>query len=180
MQRSRTLAATPTGGRDGHGLVAEGLTKRFGARSAVSGASLTVDYGEVFGFLGPNGAGKTTTVRLLGTLLVPSAGSAVIAGVPLSPENGVEIRRRISLMPESPGLYPRLTVAENLEYFAGLYELPDVGERIDRTLLSFGVIHASTTLALGLGAALLLEDALGWRLVSVVFDRERLVTGVRS
>jgi ABC-2 type transport system ATP-binding protein len=117
-----------------YALEVEGLTKRFGERTAVSDLSFSVEHGEVFGFLGPNGAGKTTTVRTLGTLLVPSAGSAVVAGLQLTPENGVEIRRRISIMTESPGLYLRLTVKENLECFAGLYELRDVRNRIDRVL----------------------------------------------
>ncbi len=117
-----------------HALVAEGLTKRFGERLALSDISFTVEHGEVFGFLGPNGAGKTTTVRTLGTLLVPSGGSAVVAGLPLAPKNGVEIRRRISIMPESSGLYLRLSVRENLECFAGLYELRNTRERIDRAL----------------------------------------------
>ena len=75
----------------------------------------------MFGFLGPNGAGKTTTVRMLGTLIAPTSGSAAVAGIPLVPANGVEIRQRIAVMPENPGLYLRLTVAENLEFFAGLY-----------------------------------------------------------
>ena len=102
--------------------------------------SFTVDYGEVFGFLGPNGAGKTTTVRTLGTLLTPSAGSAIVAGLPLTKANGVEIRRRIAIMPESPGLYLRLTVAENLRCFAGLYELPNTRERIDRALRAVNLL----------------------------------------
>ena len=72
-----------------------------------------------------NGAGKTTTVRTLGTLIAPTSGSATVAGIPLTPENGVEIRRRISIMPESPGLYLRLSVVENLECFADLYEVPE-------------------------------------------------------
>jgi ABC-2 type transport system ATP-binding protein len=58
----------------------------------------------------------------------------MVAGIPLAPENGVEIRRRISIMPESPGLYLRLTVAENLECFADLYEARDPGDRVDRAL----------------------------------------------
>jgi ABC-2 type transport system ATP-binding protein len=110
------------------------LSKDFGGRHAVTDISFSVARGEVFGLLGPNGAGKTTTVRILGTLIAPSSGSAVVAGIPLEPANGVEIRRRISIMPEVPGLYLRLTVAENLECFAGLYELADAGERIDRAL----------------------------------------------
>src|ERR1035437_5256944 len=115
-------------------LAADHLTKRFGGRTAFEDVSFTVAAGEVFGFLGPNGAGKTTTVRTLGTLIAPSSGSAIVAGIPLSAENGPAIRSRISIMPESPGLYLRLTVMENLECFAGLYELDDVRGRIDRAL----------------------------------------------
>jgi ABC-2 type transport system ATP-binding protein len=115
-------------------LSVEQLSKRFGDRIAFDDVSLEVGHGEVFGFLGPNGAGKTTMVRTLGTLLSPTSGSATVAGIPLTPENGVAIRQHISIMPESPGLYLRLTVAENLECFADLYEAPDPTDRIDRAL----------------------------------------------
>jgi ABC-2 type transport system ATP-binding protein len=115
-------------------LSAHGLSKRFGDRIAFEDVSFEIGRGEVFGFLGPNGAGKTTAVRTLGTLIAPTSGSAVVAGIPLVPANGVEIRRRISIMPESPGLYLRLSVAENLRCFADLYETPDPGDRIDRAL----------------------------------------------
>ena len=134
---------TPAPGQwpSGHGAVeAEGLTKRFGARTACEDVTFSIDHGEVFGFLGPNGAGKTTTVRTLGTLLAPTSGSAMVAGLPLTPENGVEIRSRISIMPESPGLYLRLTVAENLSYFVGLYELSDGRARIERALKAVNLI----------------------------------------
>jgi ABC-2 type transport system ATP-binding protein len=115
-------------------LAVEHLTKRFGTRLAVDDVSFTVGAGEVFGFLGPNGAGKTTTVRMLGTLIAPSSGAASVAGLPLEEENGVEIRQRIAVMPENPGLYLRLTVAENLDLFAGLYELDRPAARIERAL----------------------------------------------
>jgi ABC-2 type transport system ATP-binding protein len=115
-------------------LQVAGLTKRFGDRLAVDGISFSVATGEVFGFLGPNGAGKTTTVRMLGTLIAPTTGSAIVAGLPLTPANGVEIRQRIAVMPESPGLYLRLTVAENLGFFAGLYGTRDTTARIRRAL----------------------------------------------
>jgi ABC-2 type transport system ATP-binding protein len=115
-------------------LAVDRLTKRFGDRVAFQDVSFEVGYGEVFGFLGPNGAGKTTTVRTLGTLIAPTSGSATVAGVPLGPENRVEIRRRIAIMPESPGLYLRLSVTENLECFADLYQVPDARDRIDRAL----------------------------------------------
>ncbi|MFI5691538.1 ABC transporter ATP-binding protein [Kribbella sp. NPDC051586] len=115
-------------------LSADRLSKRFGDRVAFEDVSFEIGYGEVFGFLGPNGAGKTTTVRTLGTLLTPTSGSATVAGLPLTPDNGVEIRRQISIMPESPGLYLRLTVLENLRCFADLYEVPAASERIDQVL----------------------------------------------
>jgi ABC-2 type transport system ATP-binding protein len=120
--------------RSGPALSVHGLGKRFGERVAFEGVSFEIGYGEVFGFLGPNGAGKTTTVRTLGTLIAPTSGTATVAGLPLTPENGVAIRQRIAIMPESPGLYLRLTVAENLECFAGLYALPDARQRIERAL----------------------------------------------
>ncbi len=120
--------------RDGPALVVSGLTKRFGERVAFEDVTFEIAYGEVFGFLGPNGAGKTTTVRTLGTLIAPSAGTATVAGIPLTPENGVEIRRRIAIMPENPGLYERLTVGENLECFAELYDVPDARARIEQAL----------------------------------------------
>ncbi len=125
-------AALPA--RDGPALRVSGLTKRFGDRAAFEDVSFEVARGEVFGFLGPNGAGKTTTVRTLGTLIAPTSGSAEVAGIPLSPQNGEAIRRRISVMPENPGLYARLTVRENLELFASLYGLRSPGERIAMAL----------------------------------------------
>jgi ABC-2 type transport system ATP-binding protein len=118
----------------GVALSVSGLGKRFGDRVAFDGLSFEIAYGEVFGFLGPNGAGKTTTVRTLGTLIAPTSGTGTVAGIPLTPENGVEIRRRIAIMPETPGLYQRLSVAENLECFADLYEVRDPDARIERAL----------------------------------------------
>ena len=128
------------GSMDRSALVVEQLSKRFGDRVAFDDVSFEVGYGEVFGFLGPNGAGKTTTVRTLGTLIAPTSGSATVAGIPLSAENGPAIRARISIMPESPGLYLRLTVVENLQCFAGLYELDDIRGRIERALRAVNVL----------------------------------------
>ncbi len=140
------------------------LTKDFDGRTAVADVSFTVACGEVFGFLGPNGAGKTTIVRTLGTLIAPASGSATVAGIPLTPENGVEIRRRISIMPESPGLYLRLSVIENLECFADLYEVPDSKDRIDRALRAVDLADrandACGTLSKGLRQRVALARAL--------------------
>src|SRR5579863_3567779 len=123
------------------------LTKVFGGRAAVSEVSFSVAVGEVFGFLGPNGAGKTTTVRILATLISPTAGSAMVAGIPVGPEGAAEIRQRIAVMPESPGLYQRLTVTENLEYFARLYGLPRRRERITEALAAVGIADRAHDLA---------------------------------
>jgi ABC-2 type transport system ATP-binding protein len=95
-----------------------------------------VGAGEVFGFLGPNGAGKTTTVRVLATLIAPSEGSAEVAGIDVGGPDGSELRGRIAVMPESPGLYLRLSVQDNLEFFAGLVGVPQplVGTRVREAL----------------------------------------------
>ncbi len=140
------------------------LGKHFGERVAFEGVTFDVGYGEIFGFLGPNGAGKTTTVRTLGTLVAPTSGTAAVAGLPLTPDNAVRIRQRISIMPESPGLYLRLSVAENLECFAGLYEAPDPAERISSALravhLADRARDACGTLSKGLRQRVALARAL--------------------
>src|SRR5438105_3263341 len=121
------------------------LTKRFGSRTAIEDVTFDVAAGEVFGFLGPNGAGKTTTVRLFSTLVRPTAGTAEVAGIPVSEETGAEIRSRIAVMTETPGLYLRLTVFDNLEYFAGLYGIPrrDARARIMAALDAVGMARRS-------------------------------------
>ena len=124
---------------DDPALSVRSLTKRFGDRVAYQEVSFEVGRGEVFGFLGPNGAGKTTMVRTLGTLIAPSSGAATVAGLDLTPANGVAIRRRIAIMPEAPGLYLRLSVRDNLACFADLYEIPDPPDRIRQALDTVGL-----------------------------------------
>jgi ABC-2 type transport system ATP-binding protein len=115
-------------------IVVEHLTKQFGQRVAFEDVSFSVRRGEVFGFLGPNGAGKTSTVRTLSTLVVPTSGTASVAGIALDGKHDIEIRQRIAVMTEVPGLYLRLSVSENLVFFAGLYGYRDAQPRIDRAL----------------------------------------------
>jgi ABC-2 type transport system ATP-binding protein len=158
MARARS-ASTPIPRRPAAAAVApalavEHLTKQFGERLAVNDVSFTVSVGEVFGFLGPNGAGKTTMVRMLGTLIAPTSGSAVVAGIPLLPANGVEIRQRIAVMPENPGLYLRLTVSENLDFFAGLYGLRDPGVRIGQALDAVNLADRANDLCASLSKGL--------------------------
>jgi ABC-2 type transport system ATP-binding protein len=105
-----------------HAVEAVELTKRFGAFTAVDRISFDVERGEIFGFLGPNGAGKTTTIRMLLSLLSPSAGSAQVLGYDIQREAGA-IRRRIGYMSQRFSLYSDLSVEQNLEFFGGTYGL---------------------------------------------------------
>lgn len=98
------------------------LIKEFNGVTALDGISLRVNEGEVFAYLGPNGAGKTTTINILATLLKPTTGKATVAGYDVTKDD-MEIRRLIGYLPEDLGLYPSLTVYENLNFAAGLYRI---------------------------------------------------------
>jgi ABC-2 type transport system ATP-binding protein len=97
----------------------EGLTKYYGNVHAIEDLDLEVRHGEVFGFLGPNGAGKTTTIRALLHFIFPTRGSASVLGMDSITE-AVPIRRRIGYMPSEYAMYPNLTGAECLRYYANL------------------------------------------------------------
>lgn len=98
------------------------LIKEFNGVTALDSISLRVNEGEVFACLGPNGAGKTTTINILATLLKPTTGKATVAGYDVTKDD-MEIRRLIGYLPEDFGLYPSLTVYENLNFAAGLYRI---------------------------------------------------------
>jgi ABC-2 type transport system ATP-binding protein len=106
----------------GTAIDAREVTCRFGDFVAVDRVSLTVAAGEVFGFLGPNGAGKTTLIRALCGLLAPTSGELRVAGIDVRREPR-RLRQRIGYMSQRFSLYPDLTVAENLAFFAGVYGL---------------------------------------------------------
>jgi ABC-2 type transport system ATP-binding protein len=100
-----------------------GLVKRYDGELAVAGIDLVVEAGEIYGLVGPNGAGKTTTMRILATLLAPSAGDARVCGIDVT-ENPIEVRRRIGYMPDFYGVYDDLRVWEYLDFFARCYGVP--------------------------------------------------------
>ncbi|KAF0246024.1 MAG: multidrug ABC transporter [Planctomycetota bacterium] len=99
------------------------LVKTFGPFTAVNGITFTVPRGEIFGFIGPNGAGKTTTMRVLSTLLEPTAGMARVDGMDVL-EYPEQVRRTIGYMPDYAGVYEGIDVWEYLDFFAGTYGVP--------------------------------------------------------
>ena len=109
-------------------LEVQGLTKRFGHFTAVDHVSFTVQPGEVIGYLGPNGSGKTTTIRMLCGLLTPTEGTARILGMDVV-KNAEAIKPHIGYMSQKFSLYDELTVLENLEFYAGVYEIPRATEK---------------------------------------------------
>ena len=101
----------------------EGLTLRYGPRTAVDGLTISVAAGEVFGLLGPNGAGKTSTIKMLTTLLPPTAGTARVAGFDIV-RQAVMVRRSIGYIPQMLSADGSLSGYENLLLFAKLYDIP--------------------------------------------------------
>jgi ABC-2 type transport system ATP-binding protein len=111
------------------------LTRRFGELVALDQLTLAVEEGEIFGLVGPDGAGKTTTMRLLTGILEPSSGEAWVDGLH-AVRDAEAIKDRIGYMAQRFGLYPDLTVQENIDFYADLYEVPKAGrsERLERLL----------------------------------------------
>ncbi len=120
---------------DSQVIVARGLTKRFGNFTAVAGIDFEVRRGEIFGFLGPNGSGKTTTIRMMLSLLLPTAGTIEVLGIPVT-DHSRQIRSRIGYMSQRFSLYNDLTVMENLQFHARAYGVPGsvLPDRLQRAL----------------------------------------------
>jgi ABC-2 type transport system ATP-binding protein len=129
-------------------ISARGLTRRFGSRTAVEDVSFDVAAGEIVALLGPNGAGKTTTMRMLAGLIAPTRGTVTIEGVRMDRTTGSGLRSRIGFLTETPGLWDRLTVRENLGIYAGLYSLASPDRVVETALATFGLeAHASARAA---------------------------------
>ncbi|AGB30540.1 ABC transporter-like protein [Natrinema pellirubrum DSM 15624] len=126
---------------DALAIETDGLTKRYGNTTAVDDLTMQVERGTVYGFLGPNGAGKTTTMRMLTTLTRPTAGTASVAGHSIVDRESVT--PHIGYLPEEPPVYDELTGREQLEYAAGLRDLPDdeASERIESLLERFDLLE---------------------------------------
>ncbi len=121
-------------------IQAENLVKQFNDFVAVDDVSLRVEPGEVVALLGPNGAGKTTTVRMLAALLSPTSGRVTVAGFDVA-QHPIEVRRRVGVLTETPGLYLRSTAREYLDFFGSAYGMPAAqrDQRAAMLLARFGM-----------------------------------------
>ena len=123
-----------------------GLVKRFRDTVAVDGVSIQMPKGQVWGFLGPNGSGKTTTIRMICGLLRPSAGEGRCLGYDIL-RDATLIRRSTGYMTQKFSFWTDLTIRENLEFVARLYNLPHMDSRVDETLETPGLSHRQSQLA---------------------------------
>jgi ABC-type multidrug transport system ATPase subunit len=114
------------------------VSKSFGRRRALAKVSLECHAGEVLGLLGPNGAGKSTLLAIASTLMAPTTGEVRYGGVSARQARG-ELRARLGVLAHDLHLYPELTARENLEFFARLYAMDDVGQRVERALARGGL-----------------------------------------
>lgn len=115
----------------------QGLSKSFGKVKAVQEVSFSAPDGEITGLLGPNGAGKSTTLRMLYTLLKPESGTAKVDGFDVT-ESPVEVQKRIGVLADARGLYPRLTSRENIRYYGRLHGLE--GESLEKQINSLLIL----------------------------------------
>ena len=143
-------------------VVTRGLTRRFGRFTAVDGVSFSIPEGSVFGFLGPNGSGKTTTIRMLTGILEPSDGTAEILGADLV-AGREKVRENLGYMSQKFSLYDDLTVRENLDFYAGLFNLPSAlaRERAEEVVEMAGLSGRTRDLAGSLSGGIRQRLALG-------------------
>lgn len=158
--------------QNGHAINAQGLLKRFGDFTAVSGIDFNVRYGEIFGFLGPNGSGKTTTIRMMLGLLQATGGTVEVLGIPVA-RHPERIRPRVGYMSQQFSLYNDLRVIENLRFYGQVYGLTndEMAARINDALHMAGLE--------GRESARTRDLAGGWRqrlaLAAAILHRPELV-----
>lgn len=118
-----------------------GLSKKYASSTAVDNISFSVEKGDIVGFLGPNGAGKTTTMRVLTGFMPPTAGTVTVAGFDVF-ENPLEVKKRIGYLPETPPLYPEMSVVDYLTFVAHLKGIPkpEISERVQQAMKKCSVL----------------------------------------
>ena len=123
-----------------------GLTKRYGGRAVVDDFTIRVERGQIYGFLGPNGSGKTTTIRMLCGLLTPDAGEGQCLGYDIRRE-APAIKRNVGYMTQKFSLYEDLSISENLDFIARVYDVKDRRRAVDESLSRLGLIARRAQLA---------------------------------
>jgi ABC-2 type transport system ATP-binding protein len=131
---------------NGWAIDVRGLTKRYGARTVVDHVDLQVRTGRICGFLGPNGSGKTTTIRMLCGLLTPDEGEGTCLGLDIA-KQAIDIRRQVGYMTQKFGLYDDLSIRQNLDFVARLFELRNRQEAVDAALRRLGLVERQHQLA---------------------------------
>ena len=144
----------------------ENLEKKFGSFTAVNKISFSVKQGEVFGFLGPNGAGKSTTIRMLCGIISPTAGKGNVGGYDIFKEQD-KIKEHIGYMSQKFSLYNDLTVEENINFYSGIYKIPqsEKKERFDAVIRAAGLEGMEKSLTVTLAAGWKQRLALGCALI---------------
>ena len=162
--------AEPTRDADAWAIDVRGLTKRYGARVVVDQVDLQVRPGRICGFLGPNGSGKTTTIRMLCGLLTPDAGEGTCLGLDIRSQ-APRIKRQVGYMTQKFGLYDDLSIRQNLDFVARLFELPERRAAVDQALDELGLRERQQQLAGALSG--------GWKqrlaLAACLIHRPRLL-----
>jgi ABC-2 type transport system ATP-binding protein len=125
---------------------AHGLVKRYGERTVVDKVDLQVRRGMIYGFLGPNGSGKTTTIRMLCGLLTPDEGEGSCLGLDIRRE-ARQIKRQVGYMTQRFGLYDDLSIEENLDFIARIFEVPQRAAKVEETLAQLGLASRRKQLA---------------------------------
>jgi len=147
-----------------------GLNKSFGGKHAVKDLTMQVRQGEIFGFLGPNGSGKTTSIRLMCGLLTPDSGSGSCLGYDILRQRD-QIKRNVGYMTQKFSYWDDLSIRENLDFVARLYEMPNRREAVDQALTGLGLKERADQLAGALSG--------GWKqrlaLAACMLHRPRLL-----
>lgn len=131
---------------DAFAIDVRGVTKKFGTRTVVNQIDMQVRPGEIYGFLGPNGSGKTTFLRMLCGLLTPDGGRGQCLGRDFRTESA-EIKKHVGYMTQKFSFYEDLTIEENLDFMARLYELPDRKQAVEKSLARLGMTNRRRQLA---------------------------------
>ena len=145
------MGATQEGGM-AEMIAIDGLTKRFGANTAVDDISFSVNRGEVLGFLGPNGAGKSTTMKMITGFLAPTAGTAKVCGFDIQ-DSPIEAKKKIGYLPEGAPAYPDMTPAAFLDFIARVRNLDGalrkrrIADAVEKTQLGEVLYQSIDTLS---------------------------------